>query len=215
MVEPPPGPDTGSVRLESDRDNTLYEDAGGQQSNGAGEFIFAGITNQPGLRRALMHFDVAGATIPAGSTIDSVTLTLNLSRTNTGATPVALHRVTADWGEGTSVAAGVQGVGIAPTTGDATWLHRFFDTALWTNIGGDFISAASASTVVQNLGQYTWGSTATMTSDVRGWLADPATNFGWVVVGDETNPGTAKRFDAREIANAQNRPTLTVYFTRP
>ena len=87
------------VRLESDRDNTLYEDAGGQQSNGAGEFMFAGITNQPGLRRALIHFDVAGAAIPAGSTIDSVTLTLNLSRTNTGATPVALHRVTADWGQ--------------------------------------------------------------------------------------------------------------------
>lgn len=211
----PPANNAGSVSLASDRDNTLYEDAGGQQSNGAGEFLFTGITNQPGLRRALIHFEVAGASIPAGSTIDSVTLTLNMSRTNTGATTVGLHSLTADWGEGTSVALGAQGVGIVPTTGDATWLDRFFDTAQWTTPGGDFASTASASTVVENLGLYTWGSTAAMMADVVGWLADPATNFGWAVIGDETNPGTAKRFDARETSTAQDRPTLTIYFTRP
>jgi hypothetical protein len=113
------------------------------------------------------------------------------------------------------VAAAAGGSGAAATHGDATWLHRFFDTDLWTTSGGDYATASSASTAVQSNGTYQWGNTAAMVADVRAWLANPATNFGWIVIGDENVPVTTKRFDSRENTNAAQRPSLTVYFTRP
>ena len=57
----------GEIGLIASRDNTLYENGGGALSNGSGNYLFAGNTNGQGLRRALVHFDVAGG-IPAGST---------------------------------------------------------------------------------------------------------------------------------------------------
>jgi hypothetical protein len=119
-------------------DNTLYEDPLGQLSNGSGQYIFVGVSNQPALRRATLRFDIAGSEIPAGSTIDSVRLTLHMSRSNAGPTTVSLHRLAAAWGEGASDASGPEGQGIGAAAGDATWIHTFFDTNQWTNPGGDF-----------------------------------------------------------------------------
>ena len=65
------------VTVVSDLDNTMYSENGGL-SNGAGTHIFAGKTKGllgTLLRRGLISFDIAGA-VPAGSTINSVTLTL-------------------------------------------------------------------------------------------------------------------------------------------
>ena len=210
------------VVLESSKDNTLYEDDTGALSNGGGEHFFAGRTadeppNSPDqgdyvLRRGLLAFDLAGQ-IPAGSVIDSVILTLYLNRTRSGDQTVALHRVLADWGEGTSDAPGGEGVGAPSTSGDATWVHRFFDTSLWTTPGGDFSSTLSASASVSGNGFYTWGSTAQMVADVQGWLNDPSTNFGWLLRGNEDSPLTDKRFDTKENGTAVNRPVLTVDFT--
>ncbi|MGH7613747.1 MAG: hypothetical protein ACREMW_06870 [Gemmatimonadales bacterium] len=57
-----------------------------------------------------------------------------------------------------------------------------------------------------------WGSTAQLVADVQGWLADPASNFGWILIGDESATATAKQFDSRESA-ASIRPELRVFFT--
>ena len=66
------------VVLDAARDNTLYEDATGGRSNGAGQYMFTGNTDDPRIRRALIAFDVAGQ-IPAGSVINSVELRLHCS----------------------------------------------------------------------------------------------------------------------------------------
>ena len=73
-------------------------------SNGAGQYFFAGRTAQAAnsIRRGLIEFDIAG-NIPTGSIVVSATLQLTMSRTIAGSQPVALHRLTADWGEGTSI----------------------------------------------------------------------------------------------------------------
>ena len=136
--------------IEPIRDNTLYQDATGALSNGVGEYLFAGRTGafaEEKLRRALLAFDIA-ANVPSGSTINSVSLTLNLFKVPPGGTTWthALHRVLSDWGEGTSNAGTPGGAGIVSTTGDATWLHTFFNTNMWTAQGGDFDPTASAST---------------------------------------------------------------------
>jgi hypothetical protein len=73
------------VTVISDLDNTMFSENGGL-SNGAGTHVFAGQTKGDLgtlVRRGLIGFDVAGA-MPAGATINSVTLTLNQSRSRTG-----------------------------------------------------------------------------------------------------------------------------------
>src|SRR5437763_11375402 len=49
-----------------------------------------------------------------------------------------------------------------------------------------------------------------MTADVQSWLDNPATDFGWLVSGDESTSTTAKRFDTRESASP---PVLTIQYT--
>ena len=208
-----------SVVLSPSRDNTIYQSSTGALSNGVGIQIFAGKNAFGQIRRALIRFDVAGS-IPAGSTITDVKVTLNLSQSVSSDLPVALHRAMRDWGEGTSDAGDPGGGGAPSTPGDATWLHTFFDTQTWSGPGGvpgsDYANAPSATAIVGgSFGLYTWNSTAALVADVQGWLNAPSGNFGWFVIGDETANATAKRFDSRENTTVENRPRLQVTFTPP
>jgi hypothetical protein len=202
--------------LVASRDNTLIQNNTGAVSNGAGDHMFAGRVGGTGgtsIRRGLLSFDVAGG-IPAGSTITSVRLTLNMSRSIiAGEQTIQLRRVLGDWGEGTSNAGGEEGQGAQSTANDATWVHRFFNTANWQTQGGDFAATASASLAVGGDGRYTWGSSAQMVADVQGWFNNPGTNFGWLLLGNEASAGTAKRFDTRENPTAANRPMLEITYT--
>lgn len=200
------------------RDNTLYEHEAGGLSNGVGEHLFTGRVGPGGgggIRRAVMAFDVAAA-VPEGAAINDVVLTLNMSRTIGGTHMTTLHRLTADWGEGTSdastVGTGEEGIGITPTTNDATWIHTFFDSDMWAAPGGDFLQATSASQEVSVIGQYTFTSEE-MIDDVQQWLDDPSSNFGWILVGNEESTNTTKRFDSRENTTEQNRPRLTIIYS--
>ena len=194
------------------KDNTLYEydPAEGDHSNGAGFHFFAGETAMGELRRGVLAFNIAGS-IPPGSTIIAVSLSMNMSRTVLSAPRIVeLHKLLADWGEGTSHAPGEEGDGAPATTNDATWRHGFFDTVFWATQGGDFAATVSASQSVGPIGQYIWSS-AQMVADVQSWLDNPASNFGWLVLGDESTSPTTKRFDTRESASP---PVLTIEYTR-
>jgi spore coat protein A len=200
-----------TVTVGPSQDNTIYAE-NGTLSNGAGEHFFAGRTNDGNVRRALVAFDIAAA-IPAGSTINSVSLTLHLSRTRTQSQTVSLNRVLAAWGEGTSNAGGEEGGGAPAVAPDATWTYRRWQTNLWTAQGGDFAGTISASTTVGGgSGDFTWSST-TMATEVQGWLDTPSTNFGWIVLGNESGTKVVKRFDSRENTTAAFRPRLLIDFT--
>ncbi len=204
-----------TVSILPDRDNTLYEDPGGSLSNGSGQYLFAGLTMFNVRRRALLRFDVAGV-VPAGAIIQSAALTLTMSRGGSSPTPVGLHRVLTNWGEGASVAGGEEGMGITIQPGDAGWLHAVYPTSLWTTPGGDFDPAESSSTSVGNLGPFTWPSTEMLVADVSDMLNHPAANFGFVLIGSELDvPPTAKRFNSRENADPATRPMLTISYTVP
>jgi cytochrome c peroxidase len=202
------------VTLNPTQDNTLYEDATGSLSNGGGAHFFVGNTDEELARRGIIAFDVAGA-IPARSTILSATLGLNMSRTNSTKQTVTLHRVLADWGEGTSNAPDNEGTGTSSTVGSATWVHKFFRSEFWSTPGGDFLATPSASTTVAGIGIYTWGSTAAMVIDVQAWLDTPETNFGWLLAGNESTWQTTKRFDTRENPEPANRPVLVIDYQAP
>ncbi|MBL8746907.1 MAG: hypothetical protein JNK58_11190, partial [Phycisphaerae bacterium] len=48
--------------------------------------------------------------------------------------------------------------------------------------------------------------------EVQSWVVDPGSNFGWLILGNESAPSTAKRFDSRENDDPAFRPVLTVTF---
>jgi predicted lipoprotein with Yx(FWY)xxD motif len=201
-----------SLTLAPSKDATLYEDPVGAFANGAGEYLFTGNINRGSSRRALIAFNLVGS-IPPGATIKSVSLTLNMSRTVAGAGLVELRRVLADWGEGASDPSANEGGGTLAESGDATWIHRSYDTARWQSPGGDFSSEASASATVVGPGTYTWDPTPELVADVQAWLDDPSANFGWLLLGNESGNQTTKRFDSRENLEVKDRPKLTIGFT--
>ena len=117
--------------------------------------------------------------------------------------------MTTAWGEGTSDATGEEGGGAAATIGDATWIHSS-NPVLWTNVGGDFVAAASDTQSLNANGNYNWSSPA-MVTDVQSWVNDPSTNFGWLLRGNEATIATSMRFASHE--NAVGAPSLSVDFT--
>ncbi len=207
------------VVMNSTRDNTLYESPVGDLSNGAGPSFFAGMTNGASKRRGLVRFSV-GAQVPPGSTITSVVLSLHMSQTIAADVNVSLFRVLKDWGEGASNAGTSGGGGALALPGDATWLHTFFSDQFWSGPGAvagvDYLATSSATTAVGNpVTTYFWNSTPELVADVQAWINTPASNYGWILIGDETVIGTAKKFDSHENADPAVRPTLTVTFTPP
>ena len=200
-----------SVTLEAEKDNTLYFSLSGNLSNGSGDYVFSGRTLQNQARRAVLQFDVSS--IPAGSTIDSVTLTLFMSKTIVSARTVSMHRLTSAWGEGASDATGEEGAGTTPQSGDATWIHTSFPGQFWTNAGGDFIGTPSASTSVVFEGFYNWTG-AGLVADVQGFVDGDFVNSGWLMLNEAGSTGaSAKRFNSREHPDIDTRPVLTVMFT--
>ena len=207
-----------TVVLTPSKDNTLIQEASGALSNGQGELYAGRVGENAGLtlRRGLMHFDLASAGIPATATVTNVTLVMTMSRTGPGALNdnIRLHRMTADWGEGSSFIA--TGRGASSAAGDATWIHNFFGTSNWTTPGGDFVGSPSANSVVPFSGMGTW-STAGMITDVVSWLNTPATNFGWLLRSDEATSEASnrnvRRFNSKDVGS--NPPQLTIEFTEP
>jgi len=199
-----------TVTLAPSKDNTLYQDPNGTLSNGAGPHLFAGSTGSRLIRRALVAFDVASQ-IPPGAQVTRVVLTLRVSQTIAGAQSMAIHRVTQNWGEAASNAGfSRDGIGTSAQAGDATWIHTFSPNQRWSRAGGDFDNAADATATAGSV-DCTWESPA-MLARVQQWLDQPATNFGWIVRGNESASSTAKRFDSRELAPSTTLPALTVEF---
>jgi spore coat protein A len=182
------------------QDNTVAEELP-DNSSGACDSIFSGNIDVadvtvPGARRALMQFDIAG-TIPPGSIINSVTLNMTVTRgSNHVDSTFSLNPNNAAWVEGVE-GCGVRGGGQGePSTGGVTW----------NTMPGN--GAAVASTLINDTAP-SWSSAA-MVSDVQGWLDNPASNNGYVLIGDENNPTTTRRFDSREGSSA---PLLVVDYT--
>jgi len=108
------------------------------------------------------------------------------------------------------------GLGEPSVNGDVTWIHRTKPSLLWNQPGGDYVSTASASRIVgSGGGPYVWASTPALVADAQQWLATPASNHGWIVIGFEGGSTSAKAFAAREETEVAARPTLTVQYTVP
>jgi MYXO-CTERM domain-containing protein len=200
-----------NIVAHASKDTTLYQDAVGGLGGGKGVDFFVGRLGTLGsgaLRRAPIAFDLSG--IPTTATITNVTLTLTQQKGNGGPQPIDLHRLTSNWGEGTSTG-GPQGTLAAAN--DATWTFNFFNLSSWSNPGGDFSATVSGTASADFSGPVVWNSTPQLVSDVQGWVSNPSTNFGWILIGNEGTEQTAKEFASKD--NFLGQPQLAVTFSVP
>ncbi len=201
--------------IEASKDTTLYSE--GDLSNGQGISIFAGRTmgrQGTGNRRALLQFNLEDV-LPRTAEIESATLWLYVSKVPSddgGDYSFKLHRLTRDWGEGASDAGDFGGKGAAAETGDATWTEVLFGVESWTQPGGDFEAAVSAEQIVSDIGYYDWAGEQ-FTADIEAWRSDPLSNFGWILIAEEDQSGSARRFESRHYWNENQRPRLVIEFT--
>jgi len=210
------------------KDNTLFQWFEGYgdppNSNGSGNFVGAGRTGPTVdtgiIQRGLLQFDLSE--IPADATITSVTLKLSVvdvpKRDKEKTRPFWVAPIEGipqpGWGEGASVAdvfAGGEGQGVDAQPGDATWIHTFYDTDLWPVIGyfGEnaltYPTEAPLGWVPADIAptkdapyRVSW-SNDQLAADVQAWVDGTATDFGWILYGQED-------FSGEEI-NPNQRPS--------
>ncbi|BCA57071.1 hypothetical protein W02_42110 [Nitrospira sp. KM1] len=208
-----------TVTLQAWHDATIFENAfqsggnGATNSNGAGPGIFAGSNSNQSPRRGLLSFDVSS--IPTGATITGAQVQLTVGQiAGSGGSgsggdqltrTIELYKLNTDWGEGTTgntaTMIGGTGQGFPGNPGDATWTDNKLTQSQWTTPGalGNTNGVASASTQIQGglaVGgaqnqTFTWSS-AQLVADVQSWLANPTSNFGWLLknVDEVDNPAT-------------------------
>ena len=186
---------------------------------GAQTFFNSGTTQTYLTNRALMKFDLAAA-LPAGTKITFAQLSLEVvGQPVDGDAPSSfqLRRMRRDWGEGTKKG-NPPTLGALATAGEANWTHRFaLTTNEWAAPGGveglDFVAANSGEQYVYgiNLSPYLFDATTNMLADLQGWLAQPETNFGWMLLSlSEAENFSARRFASRE--DMYRAPKLQVDF---
>jgi len=202
------------VRIAASADTTIFAEQSGSTtydsiSDGSGPSLWTSVIAAGVTRRALVRFNLSA--VPAGSRVVSVQLQLFEIRARDEHV-VRLHRVLAAWGEAGSNG-GEAGVGAPAQPGDATWSHRLWPDQRWAQRGGDFVATPSSSLSVGfGPASYVWPTTPQQVADVQGWLAQPSTNHGWIVIGDDQGLQNAKRFASRNGSSAAGQPTLIVTF---
>ncbi len=128
---------------------------------------------------------------------------------NFGDVNFTLHRLTNDWGEGTTVGALEGGFGGSPAMGDATWSSNFHNVSTWASNGGDYIATPSAVQSAGQAGDLVVWSDPYMVADVQGWVDGTLPNNGWIVLSAiEGTKQRAKKFYSSEAS--VNRPMIVV-----
>lgn len=180
-----------TINLDAAADTTI-SDGGLNSAGGSDATMVTGRTAGGARARGLMRFDLSS--IPAGSVINSASMTITVYKNHLGvSTSHNLHRLLQDW-----------------TEGGATWAGS--GLALWP-AGGNFVANQDASTTIGSVGSFTFTSTAQLLGTVRMWYTNSASNFGWVFRDqDEETSGAAIRWYTHESGLG---PTLVIDYTPP
>jgi hypothetical protein len=202
-----------TVQIDVLKDTSLFET--GPDANLGADDLASGTTKAGYKSRALIQFDVASL-IPTGSTIQSVSLRLNVNRQANGAylENYGLHKFLTNWTEGVGTS------NFAPAlTGETSWNSQSQGSVLWSTPGtqsgveySPVISGLSAT--ILTTGTFNISSTSQMVTDVQSWLDAPTANFGWMIIGQrEDIGGTARRFTSKETGALV--PQITVTYAVP
>lgn len=197
------------VSLTPNLDTSIYSESNNSNAKGP---LFAGVTPNSNIRRALVEFDIAASGIPAGSVILAVSVAFTQVKIGPAGTALfELHPLAAGWGEGTSSGTGAGGTA---TAGDATWNFRLFNTSSWATAGASFGATSGTAIFGTTNTSYTFASTPGLVADVQGWLDTPGSNFGWLLRAATETGTSARELGSRESASNQ-RPALTISYAVP
>ncbi len=168
-------------------------------NEGAAASIAADFDDPAGTRKhtaGLLRFDIRS--IPAGSKVKSVSLTVNVTNRTSGS-GYSLYPLSRAW-----------------TESQTTW-RATSSSASWA-VAGASASSDRGSTAIASLTPTAVGK-ATITFNAAGleavqqWVNDSAKNFGFIVDTVDNADGLA--FDSSNAASATNRPRLVVSYDTP
>lgn len=146
---------------------------------------------------ALLKWDLAN--IPAGSTLQSATLSVNV--TGTSPFPYEIYELKRSW-----------------TESQATWKKANSSTN-WQSAGAqgalDRGSAVLGTVSATATGIRTVTLNASGLAVVQGWINNPATNFGFVLQDYANTTADDLIFSSREATVAANRPQLQLVYNPP
>lgn len=211
--------DAASITNNSVADTSLLE-IEPSHNNGGQASVISGHIQNPFLTRGLYRFDLNN--LPTNALIQSVVLELTVTAQpgdGLANSAFGLHRMLRPWGEGDKIPVARPGQGEPATAGEATWSHSFYPTNAWAVPGGapdvDFVGSESSSAFIYGAVEaYRFLSNPEIVGDVQGWVNDPTSSFGWMLIcGDEPIPFTARHFGSRE--NPGYHPNLEVEFLVP
>jgi hypothetical protein len=206
---------TATVTIPASQDATIYRltapvcgNLGGTAANGAGQFLVANVDecNEEYNAHPLVRFDVASV-VPAGSTIVSASLALDVVQVNWGLWSY-LYPAAESWTEGAADPADPEWAGAPPLAGDVTWVYRSAPTLAWS---AGPIQSSHDGIVPSPLGIGPWSvpSSAARVSRVQSWLDVPSSNHGWILQAYDQ-----MRFASREHPTLAG-PRLVVVYDPP
>lgn len=202
-----------SMTLSAEQDNTLYESAVGDISNGKGESLFIGRNNMASnsIRRSLIQFNLQG--LQGMGVVDSIALSFSINRSSdTMLSPISLHLVEKAWGEGNSDAPGSESEGDSAQPYDASWIYAFYDSIRWDNPGGDFEARPSAVDTLDVESRRIFFSSTEMLADISNALQMGDSSISWIMLGDESRNQSSRKIASRENADQSLRPELFLRF---
>mmetsp|Transcript_11948 Transcript_11948/g.13161 ORF Transcript_11948/g.13161 Transcript_11948/m.13161 type:complete len:401 (-) Transcript_11948:141-1343(-) len=204
-------------RVAACQDATIFQ-KDTNHASGADHTLFVGTNGGPNEElRTLIRFNVSF--IPSGSEIHAVLLTLHATEL-IHHQPIAVHRLTSDWGAGPSNANGsIEGEPAVAGEGDATWSHAFYTDDAWQNAGGDFIGNISFSYTIVSRGDFSLGYTnrkSRLSLDIQAWVDGTAPNYGWILMGPNDRDSHVA-FGAMNATYGQYSiaPALTIAYIPP
>jgi hypothetical protein len=220
----------GSYSVPASHDAMIFATSMGVDTgnaSGMGPAMFAGADGGSSMKRSLVTFDLAQASIPSNATIDSVEMDLIVGQIagsgmggNGGAYPsrtIRVYHLTTAWNEGssgspTSTGIGGTGQGYTILTGDTSWHYTNYSGSTWTTSGGDYNATEIANTTLTapfSVGQTSHWSSAGMVSDVQSWLSTPSGYHGWLIKSDlETMPTSFLGWWTKDGAAANSNSAL-------
>jgi hypothetical protein len=163
--------------------------------------MIAGTNGHDEDSRSLLAFDLTA--IPSNAVVTSAALTVKvvtLAPEFPSPAKMDLRRLLVPWSDAA-----------------ATWTNRLISIR-WSTSGAaapiDFTNAVTRTITVTALGPYIFLSNSNMIADVQRWVADPGSNFGWIIISEvQGTSGSECKFGTRE--DPANAPSLTVQFTVP
>lgn len=191
---------SNTMTSKSVQDATITEKTPGSP-DGTDVMIISGTCGDPcGLKssRSLLKFNLSNS-IPSTAVVSSAALTVKVVKAAAVNSTFDLRKLLQDWNE------------------NSTWITRL-SPSLWTVAGGsaplDFSSVVTQTSPIAAEGTYTFASNSNMVADVQGWVSNPTSNFGWIVISESQGTGqTERKFASRE--DSANAPTLVVVFSIP